>query len=517
MPFVGGTPDNNIDPVALIQWLTQRKMQQGKNILDTAEPGATVASTGMDPKTFAALYGKQAKYDPNKVLKAETSEHLLDRNIQGYIQSLTPVQAANLGATALNYRTGNPGQTTVQGTQDAQAAGAARAATDRQIAEGTGADQVATAKTKAKTQLTQASTADVTATDVAQRTMDGINAWKKAPADTQAGLNQKLVYGTTQDEMTQDQQKQRLATSAIKQAILAQTDPSHTIHKFLAANGLNLNTVLAGSAMGIDALFGDYARFQQQMTLSGKEASNIILKMYSDDARDMSEKVFAGKVTPGQVLTIIKSREDGTPLPKGLEGAATVYDRGVQANFDANLQTALEKGDPFLTSMHDQVKLLEKQTDPSSLSEVADLVRKAAGYAATKAQLGAPTTDAQWKVFNDVWKKNTARASGVKYDAPWFGSNSWKPVGDSSGAVPPPQMGNVPQTVQDAMRPRGAPVGMAPMPANLGVQPVAGAPSTGNPVAGAAAQLSPDDQAAIAGYLKTLGIGTPPAPGKPPA
>jgi hypothetical protein len=239
--------------------------------------------------------------------------------------------------------------------------------------------------------------------------------------------------------------------------------------------------------------------------------------MYSDDARDMSEKVFAGKVTPGQVLTIIKSREDGTPLPKGLEGAATVYDRGVQANFDANLQTALEKGDPFLTSMHDQVKLLEKQTDPSSLSEVADLVRKAAGYAATKAQLGAPTTDAQWKVFNDVWKKNTARASGVKYDAPWFGSNSWKPVGDSSGAVPPPQMGNVPQTVQDAMRPRGAPVGMAPMPANLGVQPVAGAPSTGNPVAGAAAQLSPDDQAAIAGYLKTLGIGTPPAPGKPPA
>lgn len=511
MPFVNdGSGDLVQQALALSQLVQARRERQGKNVLDLAKPGDTFESIGMDPKTFQALYGKNTKFDPKRVVSELTPDALLGRNLVGYIQTLGPRELANMSATLLNQKEGIPGATTREGRLAAQESGGRQAQLVDQVTKETFEADKGTAVAKAKTGLIQAESAKLTAEDVAARVMEGINAWKGAPAETQTAMNQRLALGTTPTQVSQDEFKAKLATSAMRQALLAQTDPKHPMHGFLQKFGLNLNTVLAGSAMGIDTMFTDYARFSQQMGLAGKEESNILLRMYTDTAKEMSKSIFNGKLSPGQVLTMIKSREDGTPLPKGMEAAAAVYDRAVDAGFSANMQEALEKGDPFLQGLNQSIQALGKITDPGSMDMVVDMRRRAAAYAATMHQMGQPKTEEETNRFNALMKKNYQRALSVKYDAPWFGSNKWVPTGPDQGAAPPPDLGGLPDAVKGAMAPR-APAPGASMPTGLNVKPVAGAPLDPKAAIGG---LPEADQQALLEYIQSLGAGV--GPPKPP-
>ncbi len=511
MPYVGGGNDLVQQALALTQLMQARRERQGERQLELAKPGDTFESLGIDDRTFRALYGKSTKYDPKRVVSELTPQALVDRNLVGFIQTLGPIELSNMAATMMNYREGTPGATTREGRLAAQETGAREAKLKNEVSAETFESDKATAIAKSHTGRIEADRAKITAQDVMDRTLEGINSWRAAPKETQRSLNEKLVYGTSREGVEQEKYKAQLATNAVRQALLAETDPKHPLHGFLNKVGLNLNTVLAGTAMGIETMFSDYARYNQQMTVAGKEGSNIMLRMYTDTAKQMAEQVFKGKLSPGQVLTIIKSREDGTPLPKGMEAAAAVYDRAVDANFSAALQDALEKGDPFLSGLNQSIQSLGKLTDPGSLSFAASMRRQAAAYAATVQQMGKPTDAASAKRFDTLMQKNLQRAMSVKYDAPWFGANSWQP----EGMPDPTQMPQgLPQNVQDIMKPRrGTPPITGQMPAGLNLTPVQGAPK--GPVAGMAG-LSTEDQQAIADFLASLGAGSTAGAGRPP-
>jgi hypothetical protein len=482
MPFVGGSPDYGARTLALIQMIQDRRERQGKSKLALAKPGDTIESLGIDEKTFQALYGKNAKYDPKMVVSEETASHRLDKILQSHLDAMTPVQLADTGATLLNREAGTPGATTVAGAEAARQAGGVAAAT----------------------KLTQAQTGKVTAEDVARRTIEGIESWKRAPVEAQEGLNQTLAMGATSKAMEVDQFKNQLATSGLKQAIIAQTDPNHPIHGFLKKLDLNLNTVLAGTAMGITTMFDDYNRYWQQMSLANKADDTIFKRMYADNAKQMSEQIFKGKLTPGQVLTIMKSREEGTALPAGMENAAKVYDLAVQANFDASMQEQLNKGDPFLAGAQQALSNLGKITDGRQLEATQDLTRTIAAYAATVQQMGRPTTAEETARFDALMAQNKKRAISSGVNIRSFLPNTYTTQAPGQGGAPPPIPSGLPDAVSRAMQPRGGSnINPAALPGGgLNLNPVGG---SGNPMTDAVAGLSDEDKAVLTQYLQSIG------------
>lgn len=507
MPFIGGGGDPQARTLELIQMIQARRERQGKNKLALAKPGDTIGSLGIDQKTFQSLYGKEAKYDPNMVVSEQTAAHKIDQSLQSYLDSLNPVQLLDVGASAYNSTIGTPGATTVAGAEAARQRGGTEAQVAADVSKNTAADRVAMAGNKAKTELVQSETGKITAQDVAARTMAGIESWKKAPENTQNALNQTLTYGTTGDALTQEQFKQQLATSSLRQAILAQTDPAHPIHGFLKKLNLDLNTVLAGTAMGITTMFDDYNRYWQSLGVQNKEASNIMLRMYTDTAKQMSESIFQGKLTPGQVLTIMKSREEGTALPTGMQEAAKVYDLAVQTNFDAAMQAQLQKGDPFLQGAQQALANLTKITDGRQLEATQQLTRYIAAYAATRQQMGVPSSADDAAKFDALLQQNLRRAisSDVKVRVLMPNQFNMNAPGAGPAGAPPPTAG-LPDAVAGALAPRPGQPGAAqpaPMPAGLNMQPVGGAPA--NPVGAAMAGLSTEDQQVLTQYLQSIG------------
>ena len=501
---------NLINQVLMLAQLSQaRNQQQGVNQINTALPGQTVADVGMDPKQFAALFGKGTPYNPTRVLRDQKASDVLDNNLKNFLATADPGTLAAFSASAMLNRSGVAGLTTPEGLKSTIATGGREAQTAEQVSAATQPQAVRTGVAKATTAAIQAETQQVTAASVAQMVQKGIDAMSKAPEDVQAAAGQQAAFGTTASNIQSAEYKNQLGIASLRSAIDAQTNPNAPIHKFLAKNGLDLHTVLAGTAMGLTNLFDNYSRMLMTVTATGKEMQLAILRAKLDAAKDMSQKVFMGKLTPNQVMAIMDSKESGKPLPKGLEEASRVYDYAVEASFQSAIATEIEKGDPMITAAKEQIAALQKPgVDPNALTAVRDLSRTIAAIAMTKTQIGDPPSDpaarARW---DQAFQANKARVPGAAIKFPLFSFGSSQPqagVGSEAAPIMAPA-GSVLPTPGAVSPTQIKPVQTVPAVGGI-LAPAGGPAPAGKATNQPMAQLGPDDQKAVSDYLKAIGV-----------
>ena len=499
---------NLIQQVLMLAQLNQQKnQQQGQNQVANAQPGQTVADLGMSPRQFAAMFGKDTPYDPKRQLRDLKASDMLDTNLKNFINSADPVTLAGISASALQNKSGIAGMTTPEGLRASVATGGRAAQTAEQVSAATQPDAAATGINKARTAAIQSGSEVITAESVAGLIKKGIDSMSKQPEDVQAAAGQHAAYGNTASAFQTSELKNQVAISSLRAALDAQTNPNAPIHAFLAKNGLDLHTVMAGTSLGVSSLFDNYSRMIMSLKTTGREMDLAILRSKLETAKDMSKNVFHGKLTPNQVMAVMDSKERGTPLPKGLEGAGQVYDYAVDASFKSAIAQEIEKGDPLIGAAQAQIKaLVAPGVDPYALSAVRDISRTIAAIAMTKIQIGDPPSDPVGRTkWDQVFQANKARVPGASVKMPfWSTSSSLPAAGMGSESAP-------------VMAPTGA-VAPTNMGSGVGIKPVQNVPAVGGilaPAGGPAptgiatnkpmAALSPEDSQAIVDYLKAIG------------
>lgn len=509
MPMIDDGSGNLIQQVLMLAQLNQqRNQQQGQNQINTALPGQTVGDVGMDPKQFAALFGKKTPYDAKRVLHEQKSGDLLDSNLKNFLLTADPVTLANISASAIANRSGIAGMTTPEGLSATAQTGGRAAQTAEKISAATAPDVVTAGTNKAKTAAITSGTENATAESIAKLVFKGIADMETQPDAVQAAAGQGAAYGASASGIASGEYKNQLAISSLRSAIDAQTNPKAPIHAFLAKNGLDLHTVMAGSAMGIAGLFDNYSRMIMSTTTTGKEMQLALLRSRLESAREMSQKVFHGKLTPNQVMVIMDAKESGKPMPKGLEAAAQVYDYAVEATFQSAIAQEIEKGDPMIQAARDQIKALQQPgMDPNALMAVRDLSRTIAAIALTKTQIGEPPNDpvgrGRWDM---VFQQNRARVPTGAVKFPLFSRGSSQ-APEGMGSQPIPTMapaGSVAPTMGAPGPTQVQPIGNVPAAGGI-ISPVGGPPPAGTATGVATGIFSPDDQKALADYLKTIG------------
>jgi hypothetical protein len=458
----------------MIQGAQERRARQGQQQIAGAAPGATVGQVGMSPKQFSELFGKDTPFDASRVLKTETSKDVVDRYTVNYLKQLEPMKQLDIVATSLSNQSGVAGPTTMKGLE------AMRGATETQ-------------------QVTQQHTAQ----SVAESVEEGLNAWRTAKPEVRAAYGQKQSLGTTATEVESGELRNRLAIASIGEAVDAVTNPNAPIHEFLRKNDLNLGTVLAGTAMGIQELFSNWTRAFWTNKDTTDQFALATHKARLEVATELSKGTFKGVLTPLQVLAIMKSREEGTPLPKGLEGAAQVYDHGVAAYYNAAIGEQLQKGDPTIQALRTTADYITKPgVDPRTMVSVRNTLADAAARAATLSQVGPMPSDPEgMRKWDEVYQANLRRVPKTGINIPW------------GRDVPAENMAGP----QPALAPTSAPVGpVKPVSGVTGPVPVGNVPAaagmltdptTGKPPA---PQLSTEDQQAIMNYIQTLQMGNAP-------
>jgi hypothetical protein len=494
----------------LAQLSQQRNQQQGANQINTALPGQTAKDVGMTERQFKAIFGKDVAYNPGRVLREQKSSDILDNNLKNFLATADPATLASFSASAMLNRSGVAGLTTPEGLDATIKTGGRAAQTAEQVSSATQPEAVRTGVAHAKTAAVQAETAGATAESIAGLVAKGIQSMAKAPEAVQAAAGQTAAYGTTASAIESGEYKNQLGIASLRMAIDAQTNPRAPIHAFLAKNGLDLHTVMAGSAMGISSLFDNYSRMLMSVKATSKEMELALLRSRLESARDMSMKVFHGKLTPNQVMAVMDAKESGKPLPKGLEAAGQIYDYAVEASFQSAIAQEIEKGDPMITAMRDQIHALQAPgLDPNNLTAVRDLSRNIAAVAMTKTQIGdpPPTAEGQAK-WDQVFQANKARVPGASIKFPLFSRGS--SVGaEGLGSQVPPVMAPAGSTAlpPGAVNPSQVKA-IQNVPAAGGIlAPVGGAAPTGQATNQPMSQLTPEDQKAVADYLKTIGVG----------
>jgi hypothetical protein len=491
MPILNGGSGDDMLRLAfqMIQQAQQRRFQQGQEQIATADSGATVGQVGMSPKQFAALFGKDTPFDAGRILKPQTSADVVDQKTRDWIKGLDPLATANLIATNMNNRAGIAGQTSMAGLESQREANTS----------------------KAKAEAVTAKTQIVTAENVAQMVEEGFNQLKTASPKTRAAMGQQAALGTTQDQAEQERLRAQLGAATMKEALDAQTDPTAPIHKFLAGINLNLPTVMAGTALGIQNLFDTYAHILVAGRSAGFDVNAAMEKAEIEHASDLAKNVFHGTLTPRQVRALMQSQEAGTKVPKGMEGASDLYGRSVSAYYSSAITKALTENDPYLQATAAQISALQKPgVDPNTLVAVQDLSSRAAGYAATLQQLGPqPDDPAGAAAWQQVFMSNVNRVPKGGIHFPWTTFKGDKAPG-GLGAPNSPTPG-----APAAPAPTSAPLGAKPpVPGVAPIAPVGTVPAAAGilkPVdttaaAAAGAAMTDEQKASMAAYLKSIGL-----------
>lgn len=474
MPIIGG--DDNMLPMALqvLQMAHERAARQGRQQIETAQPGQTVQQVGMSPKQFAELFGKNTPFDPNRVLKRETATDVVDTATTNYLKSLSPLQMLDVVATNMNNQSGVAGQTTMKGLEASR-----------------------------KTSEVRAQTGLATAQSVAGMIDQGIDAMKKAKPEIQQQLGQQMAFGKTAADVEGEGLTNQLKISALREAIGAQTNPNAPIHAFLKSIGLDLPTVLAGTAMGIQNLFDSWGRVWAGSRQAGFNVEEELQKAEIATAKEMSQKVFHGTLTPRQVLAVMRSNETGK-TPAGLKGAKDLYDRSAAAYYNSAIADAMAKNDPFLKATADQIAALTKPgVDPHTLTAVNDLSTRAAGYAATLQQLGpVPSDPAGIAAWNQALEHNTRLVpkGGVHFGLFELGTST-SPSGLGTPTGVPAQVAPTSAPVAPV-----APISGVPRTTPIGNVPAAQGLLKNQDGSTPGPQVSPEDWQAIMNYLQSLRI-----------
>jgi hypothetical protein len=473
MPLIGGGDGNQMLAMAfqMIRDAQERRARQGMAQVNTALPGQTVGAIGMDPKVFAELFGKGTPYNKDRVLRLETPTDTTNQLTENYLKSLTPAQQLDIVATKMQNDSGVAGPTTMAGL------GASR-----------------------KTAEIKAQAGQVSAQSVAQMIDEGVTAMTKAPAAVRSRIGQQAAYGTSSDAQELEASQMQLKQAALKEAIGAISNPNAPIHKFLGDMGLNLPTVLAATAVGAENLLTTWGQIMFSNHEGRRTMEEELRKAEIDTAKKLSLDTFGGKLNPRQVLAVMDANSQGKAPPKGLEGAADVYNRSVSAAYNSALQKALTENDPFVKAGMAQIDALTKPgVDPHTLAAVADISSRLAGYSVTKFSLGPmpadPAGQAKWE---RVMQYNTERVpkGAIHFPAPSIHSDA-DPSGIGTGTP------NTPLT--PGMAPQGPVTPVRPI---SGVAPAGQIPAglltnqQGQDVSKAPAPLSQDQTAAISQWLQ---------------
>lgn len=496
----------------LVEGNKRRETEGAARLAGTAKPGETAGQAGLTPKAFAALFGRGVAYNPNRILVPQTGATQLDQMMQAAIDRMTPTQQADLSAMRVMQNLGVAGATTAAGAEAARQTGGRQAGVADTISKATAGKQIETGIKTADTALTTANTQNITAQDVAQRIQAGITSMQQAPADVQKALAEKLAYGTTATDIQTGEYKNQLGLATLREALRAQNDPKHPLHRFLAANGLDIHTVMAGGAMGLANMFDDYSRMVNQSKVLSKQAVVDSLKAKYDFAEKFSLQL-GGKVTPQQIVTYMDARESGKPVPKGLEQVGQIIDAATTVFFRSNVMQAAQKGDPTLIGIQTAISGLEKlgtKGDEHVLETMGNLARTGAAYSTALVTVG-PRTPQNAEAFDAVMAQAKKQQSGFTVNKPWLWFNSVGPTNtdDVNGLVQ-----RLPAGVRDAL-PKGVaprqPGVSAPMSAGPGspALPFTGAQAGGG--APAAGGLSPEDMKTIQDFLTANGLTQPPA------
>lgn len=486
MPILQGNNDEMLRlAFGMIQAAQQRRAQQGANLINTAAPGATVGGTGMDPKIFAELFGKNTTFDPARVLKPETSATMTDKLTQDYLRGLNPMQQLDIVATNLQNQAGVAGVTTMKGLDASRKTNEANAVSKQHTAE-----------------------------SVAEMIDTGIAQMKKASPEIQGRIGQQAGFGTTADQQEADLKSNQLKIAALKEAIGAQTNPNAPIHKFLGTIGLDLPTVLASVAMGTTNLLDSYSRVWAGSKQAGFDEAAALRKAEIETAKDLSQKTFGGKLNVRQTLALMDAQSTGK-VPKGLEGAFDVYSRGVAAAYNSAMSELMTKNDPFLKATADQIQALTKPgVDPNTIEAVNELSTRAAGYAVTLQQFNGqvPNDAAGLAAFNRAMAYNTAKVPKGGVHFPWTAIHrDQAPSGLATPGFPQGGPGSAAPT-------DGAVTPVRPI---SGISPAGQVPAglltnqSGQDISKAPPPLSQDQNEAIMRYIRSIQMNNPTIPGAP--
>lgn len=486
---------NNLGQMlTLYQIMQNMKARQAQNLLATASPGSTVGELNMDPGTYAVLFGKGTKYDPNRVLSPMTDSQ---RALHAYIGTMTPSQLQDFGASIANTSVGTPGATTVAGAEASRQTGGSKAQVAQQI-------QVKTAPDQVKTGVAQEQTKAAQAEDIMQRTIKGIESMSKAPTDVQDAVNQQVAYGTTVSGQQVQSLKNRMAITSMEQALKAQQDPNHPLNRFLSKLGLDMPTVLAGSAMGLDGLMGSVVQYGLEAQRQGREAQNIMLRADADYANRLST-LMGNKVTPQQIMAVMNAKQTGGKIPPSLQGISSLIDNATEVYFRAGITEAQEKGDPDAQALSRTLQALQTVKDPTQLKAMGQLIRQDAARIKTNQQIG-PLTQQNSAHWTQVYNANLNLTQGIDVEHNYIMPNEYNVVGGPTGASAGP-------AIPDAIASQLSPSTRAAM---------TGKPNPNQPAlpfSGPAAQtqgISPEDAANVQLYLQSIGMGSQqPTTGQP--
>ena len=531
MPII----DDQINP-GLLQLLAQQnsqshqdRMMQIDNLIKTAHAGQTVGELGITPKRFAAMFGKDVPYDPNKQIVDEKATDVTDTLVKKWIKGLDPVQAMDLAASLTQNRAGVAGFTTSRGVTDQMTTGGSRDTVAKDIALKTAPDQITAGTANASASAKNAQAADVqagthldTMKEVAGRVNAGFDSMRKAAPAAQDALNQTLAFGQTATGLQSKSMEDQLKIASVKEALAAQVDPRHPMNAFLAKNGLDIHTTMGAAAMGVQNLLDNYSRGLMQLKVGNKEAENIILRAKVDYAKDMSEKVFMGRVTPNQVMTITDAQENGKGIPKGYEGVAAIINQATEANYNAAVADAIQKGDPIAMAAQHSITNFEKLgKDPRQLEAANQISRLSAAHLMTKLQTRVDKPDEKADpegaaAWTRVYDSNLKRIIGAKVNINWIHPNSYDVTGTPTTDV----NGQLPNQPVLPVKPiSGVPAASGILSGFGGVGGQPPAPSVGNVNLGAsaakapsAADLTVEQKAAIDQWMSAYGAGQPVAP-----
>lgn len=402
-------PFGNMDPIQMLQFLMglkERKLQhtteQAKNLLSTTRPGTPIEQTGLNPKQQKALFGRTLA--PGATPVPASGADMQDDQLRQAITLMTPDQLNVFRGSLINKTIGTPGANTVAG-----------------ITAGGQAEEV-----KAGTRLA-----------VAKKTgnwiIDGLQAIDNLPLPERARAGAQLATGMTPEGLTQagDDAKVARLTSIndytkaeiTRLSLDAMRNPNNPLNRVMKANlGFNAIDAAGGVAMGMASLMDEASRIAAEKDINSLTSGGRMGQIWEQadaDAAVAISKSFGGKFTPRMVRDWMywKASPSGTARPPVVTAEMDqAMSLGTAAAFRAEVNQAIEKGDPDAQNLQNILSGMSKITNANQLTAYAQLsndyyarvhMNQTIGPRPAQAQdpAGAALWDAQLKAFKDHMPK----------------------------------------------------------------------------------------------------------------